>query len=105
MLIDTLDIAYKILYSLEHDSKSEFMGLIISPDALDADPVKWEETIESLVEEGYITGISFRENILGEKLIDIKHARITLAGAQYLKENSKMAKIGKIATNVINIVK
>ena len=101
MRTDTLEIAYQILYNLEHKKKTEYMGTLISPEQLDADPEKWREVVESLVDEGYISGIRFWENICGEQKTDIEKAKITLKGAQYLKENSQMAKFGRIATNVI----
>ena len=33
--MSTLQIAYEILYSLEHKKKADYMGQIISPTALD----------------------------------------------------------------------
>lgn len=33
--MDTLQIAYKILYSLEHKEKADYMGQLVSPQKLD----------------------------------------------------------------------
>lgn len=101
--MDTLEIAYKILYSLEHDRKADYMGVLISPEKLKCSPDKWLKVIQSLISEGLIDGVTIGENIIGEPMVDIEHARITLKGAQYLKENSAMSSIGKVATNVITI--
>ena len=103
--METLQIAYRILKGLESGKKNPYMGSMIGPAALDVDPEKWAEVMESLLEEGYIRGVVIRENILGEKVIDIENSKITLAGAQYLKENSMMKKIGDLVTNVISITK
>lgn len=102
---DTLEIAYKILYRLEHERKSEFMGELISPERLKADPEKWLDVIQTLEDEGYISGVSIRENICGEICVDVGKVKITLSGAQYLKENSAMARFAKLAGNVITVVK
>lgn len=103
--MDTLQIAYKILYSLEHKKKVDYMGQIISPSALGVDQDQWLDVVQSLLDEKYIAGVEIKKDILGETYVDVKNARITLAGAQYLKENSAMRKIAQIATDVIQIIK
>lgn len=103
--MSTLEAAYKILYALEHKGAPEYMGKILSPMALGIETWQYSDVIKTLLEESYITGVSFRENVIGEEEIDIKHARITLKGAQYLKENSAMALFAKTATNVISVAK
>ena len=102
-MTDTLSIAYKILYSLEHRKKADYMGKIVSPEKLGVEPGKWAEVIRSLLDEGYIRGVRFSENIIGETEIDIEEIAITLKGAEYLKTNSTMEKIGRVATNIISI--
>lgn len=102
--MNTLEIAYKILYSLEHEKKADYMGVLISPEKLKCSEEKWLEVIRSLLDDGLIAGVRIGENIIGEPIVDIKDTRITLKGAQYLKENSTMAQFGKVATNAITIV-
>lgn len=103
--MNTLHIAYKILYSLEHEKKADYMGKLISPTALDVPADKWQEVLESLVDEGYISGVKFGKDILGNEFVDVKRAKITMKGAEYLSENSAMKKFAQIATNVITVVK
>lgn len=103
--MDTLEIAYKILYSLETGKKADYMGKLISPEKLDVPEDKWLDVIQTLSDEGYISGVSFKNDILGRTKVDIAHARITVKGAEYLYENSTMKKIGKIATDVITVLK
>lgn len=101
--MSTLQIAYKILYSLEHKKKADYMGQIISPTALDVPEDEWLDVIRMLLDEGYIAGAKVGKDILGNQYVDVKNVRITLKGAQYLSENSAMQKFAKTATDVITI--
>lgn len=103
--MNTLHTAYKILYSLEHKKKADYMGVLISPAKLDVTEDEWLDVIQMLLDDGYISGVSIKDTILGERKVDIANAKITLKGAEYLHENSAMKKIGEIATNIINIAK
>lgn len=103
--METLEIAYKILYSLEHKDKPKYMGQIVSPEVLNISDKKWLEVVQTLLDEGYIAGITIKKNILGDIKVDIEKARITLSGAQYLKENSAMKKFARVATDIITIGK
>ncbi len=101
----TLQIAYKILYGLEHREKAEYMGSLIGPEKLGMSPDRWLEVLTSLADEGYIAGARVYTDITGEKHADIKNIRITLKGAEYLSENSVMKRLGRVATDIIDIVK
>lgn len=103
--MNTLEIAYKILYSLENEKKADYMGIIISPAKLGIEPEKWADVLKTLCDEGYISGVKFTHDILGQDRIDIGDAKITMKGAEYLHENSTMKKFGEIATNVITVLK
>lgn len=81
------------------------MGTIISPQRLGIEDDEWLDVIRSLLDEGYVAGISIKPDIIGNVNVDIRSARITLKGAEYLHENSAMRKLAKIATDVITIVK
>lgn len=103
--MDTLQIAYKILYSLEHKKKADYMGQIIGPVALDVPEDKWLDVLQTLLDEGYVSGAKVGKDILGNQYADVKNIRITVKGAEYLSENSTMRKIAKVATDVITIIK
>lgn len=103
--MDTLEIAYKILYSLEHKEKADYMGTVVGPEKLGVPPEKWLAVMELLLEEGYISGARIFTDILGETHVDIKKCRITMKGAEYLRENSTMRKFAKVASDVISVVK
>lgn len=101
--MDTLQIAYQILNSLETGKKADYMGVLISPDKLKISEDEWLDVMRSLLDEGYIAGVSIKKDIIGNTNVDIENARITLKGAEYLHHNSAMKRIGRIASNVITI--
>ncbi|MCD7755747.1 MAG: YjcQ family protein [Firmicutes bacterium] len=101
----TLEIAYKILYSLEHKKKADYMGQLISPQKLGCGVDDWVRTLEALLDEGYIAGVTVFTDILGQRRVDVSKCRITMKGAEYLQENSTMRKFAQIASDVITIVK
>lgn len=99
----TLETAYKILYSLEHKEKPRYMGQIISPQALEVSEEEWTRVLKLLLDAGYIGGVTIKENIIGGVNVDVSKAHITLAGAEYLQDNSAFAKFRGIATDVISV--
>ena len=101
--METLTIAYKILKGLEK-RKGRPTSEAISPAAVNADPEKWLEVMESLIDEGYIKGVEIKKNVLGETDVDMDSAKITFSGAQYLSENSMMKKIASAVGDVIPVV-
>lgn len=103
--MDTLQIAYKILYRLEHREPCEYVGQLISPEALEVPAEKWMEVLQTLQDEGYISGARVGKDILGNRYADVKRVKITMKGAEYLQENSAMKKFARIATDIITIVK
>lgn len=103
--MDTLQIAYKILYALEHGKGADYKGQLISPEKLKVPEDKWLDVVGSLVDEGYVSGVKMYTDIMGNTCVNISKARITLKGAEYLQENSAMAKFAKVATEVIKIGK
>lgn len=102
--MNSLQIAYKILYSLEYREKPEYAGAVIGYEALGIDQEKWFDVLEMLLEEQYITGAKVGRDVVGGRYADVRRIRITLRGAEYLHENSAMQKTGKIAANVIGAV-
>lgn len=103
--METLQIVYKILYSLEHKKKADYMGQVISPKSLGVTEDEWLNAMQMLLDEKFITGVNIRHDILGNITVDIKNARTTLKGIQYLHDNSTMKKLAEVATDVITILK
>ena len=102
--MDTLHIAYKILYSLEHEDRADYMGLVVSPEKLKVSETEWLKVIRILSNDGYISGVQIQKNVLGETEVDIQDISITMKGGEYLRENNIMKQIAKVATNIISII-
>ena len=102
--MDTLHIAYKILYSLEHEDRADYMGLVVSPEKLKVSETEWLKVIRILSNDGYISGVQIQKNVLGETEVDIQDISITMKGVEYLRENNTMKQIAKVATNIISII-
>ena len=104
--MDKLKIAYKILHALDtNNGKAEYVGQVISPDVIGVDDAEWLAVVEMLIDEGYIKGAKVWKDIIGDVNVNVENCKITLKGVEYLHENSAMKKIGRVATNVIKIVK
>lgn len=101
--MNTLHIAYKILSGLESRNRDISVAAQIGPAALKLDEADWMEVMRTLVDEGYVAGVDIGTDILGQARADVKRARITMAGAEYLHENSAMKKIAKFASDVITV--
>lgn len=102
--MNTLKAAYRILNALEHKDRSLAMSAQIGPDAIGVEQADWLDVINALLDDGYITGITVKKDILGETSVDMRQARITMKGAEYLHENSTMKKIANVAADILDIV-
>ena len=103
--MNTLKAAYRILNALEHKDRERAISAQIGPAAIGMEQADWLEVMQSLLDEGYITGVKIITDMLGETSVDMRQARITLKGAEYLHENSAMKKIADLAADIISIVK
>lgn len=103
--MNTLHAAYKILYGLEHKNKDTSISQVIGPEAIGISEEQWLDVVQALLDDEYIKDVKIYKDILGETNIDIKKCRITLKGAEYLRENSTMRKIAKAASDIITIAK
>lgn len=66
--MNTLQIAYKILYSLEHKKRADYMGQIISPAALDIPEEEWIDVLQMLLERGVYFWCKDREGYSREPI-------------------------------------
>lgn len=62
------------------------------------------KALQMIQEEGLIRGIQFAKSGRISILIDIMDAEITPDGIHYLKENSRMAKIGEALKKAVDII-
>lgn len=99
--MNTLQIAYKILHTLDQWEDAPYMGHLISPKKLDISPSEWLGVMSLLIDEGCISGVRFSRDIYGRRTANIKNAHITLKGAEYLYTNEVMRKYSGVANNVV----
>ena len=103
--MESLKLAYRILSQLEKHATEENLGQHIGPDALKVNEKDWLRVMKMLLSAGYIEGVTIKEDVLGGVNVNISKAILTMKGAEYLAENSVMAKIGKTVSNIISIAK
>ena len=103
--MDNFKAVYKILTALERAMDYPEFDAVqqIGPDALGVTPERWGRYIEMMVDVGYIKGASISRDILGETHVNVKDARITLKGLEYLQENSIMRRLYQAAQGVKEI--
>ena len=103
--MDNFKAVYKILTALEKAMDlPEFDVLQIGPEQLHVSYERWARYLEMMADVGYIKGVTFCKNILGETEVDAKNIRITLKGLEYLQENSIMCKLYRAAKGISDIV-
>ncbi len=84
---------FKLGEKPEHD--------MFSPDALGINNGYWVNVMESLVNEGYIFGVSVFGYLGGAKGVKLIEPKITPKGIEFLQENSTITK----AKNTLKAVK
>lgn len=103
--MNTLHAAYKILSKLEHKDRDLSISAQIGPAALGMEEADWLDVMHTLLDEGFIAGVEIKRDILGNTNVDMRRARITMTGAEYLHENSAMTKIAKAVSDIVTIIK
>ena len=97
------NVAYKILLYLKYCYEN---GTDVNPDVLSPDNIGISEkqfilTLQMLLEDGYIKGVSLSPTIQGQTIINnIQDTYATSAGLQYLVENSMMRKVYNVSKEV-----
>lgn len=97
------NVAYKILIYLKYCYEN---GISADPDILSPDNIGISEkqfilTLQMLLEDGYIKGVSLSPTIQGPTIINnIQDTYATSAGLQYLVENSMMKKVYNVSKEV-----
>lgn len=94
---DYFVLVYRILKYLE----SCFMSGenpdidMIGPEALKIPNGYWTNIVESIYNEGYVTGVYVLPRVGGAPGIKFDDFKITQKGLEYLDDNSKMKKVAK----------
>lgn len=91
---DYFVIVYRILTYLKEcfmSGENPDTG-IFGPDALKINNGYWTNIMESIYNEGYITGVHVLPRAGGAPNIKLSNVKITQKGIEYLQDNTKMAK-------------
>lgn len=101
--MNNFNAIYKILSTLEKAMDfPEFDAKKISPEKIGISEGRWKCIMEILVDCGYVKNVIIEESDLG---LDVKlgDIRITLAGLEYLHENSIMKKAYNAAKGIKDV--
>lgn len=91
---DYFVVAYRILRYLNECFKAGERAEVdmFGPDALGINNGYWVNMLESLSNEGYITGVEFPSAIGSIRSAKVYDARITQKGIEFLEDNTKIKK-------------
>ena len=101
-------IIYRILKNLRDSmSADEFDEQRIAPERLGTDKNTRDAILVQLLHAGYIEGLQETQYIGDTKptLTDLQYTKITLAGLEYLEENSLMQKAARLAKGIVEVIK
>lgn len=104
--MDNFKIIYKILKAFEKSLDCEEIDIKeISSEALNISEQRWSRIIKMIVDNGYVEGIRI-VSYDGARipLIKFYNPTITLAGLEYLEENSLMKKAANIAKGISDMI-
>lgn len=103
---DYFVIVYRILnYLYECFKAGERPDMeMFGPVALRINNGYWVNVMESLYNEGYITGVSVIKSIGGSSGIKLLDLKITQKGIEYLQDNSKMTKAKDFLRTVKEVI-
>lgn len=101
-------LIYKILKALRDSmSADEFDESRLSPEKLGTDKNTRDAVLVQLLHAGYIEGPKETQYIGDTKptLTDLQYTKITLAGLEYLEENSMMKKAARLAKGIVEALR
>ncbi len=97
------NVAYKILLYLKYcyENGIDADADILSPENIGISEKQFVLTLQMLLEDGYIKGVSLKPTLQGPTIIcNIQNTYATSSGLQYLVENSMMTKAYKVSKEV-----
>lgn len=103
---DYFVIVYRLLtylYSCFKAGETPDISLF-GPDALGINNGYWSNVMESIFNEGYVTGVAFVHMVGGPPGIKLGDLKITQKGIEYLQENSKMRKAAEFVKTIVDFV-
>ena len=103
--MDNFKAVYRILSTLEKAMDlPDFDMSLIGPEKLGVSEERWARYIEMMDDVGYIKDARIESYIDGTASVDASKMRITLKGLEYLKENSMMQKMYRMAKGIKDVI-
>lgn len=99
---DYFVVAYRILRYLNECFQAGERAEVdmFGPDALGINNGYWVNMLESLCNEGYITGVEFPAAIGSIRSAKVYDARITQKGIEFLEDNTKIKKAAQFLKSI-----
>ena len=96
---------YRILMYLKKSEQfEEFDGDSFSAAYFKLTDRQWASTLERLIDDGHVKGVSVKYGADGYAAVSISNPRLTTKGLEYLEENSLMRKAAKLAKGIREIL-
>ena len=103
--MDNFKAVYRILNFLKKtEQNDEFDDEDFTSKYFGLTDMQWASTLERLIDDGYLKGISVRFGTDGYPAVGISRPRITSKGLEYLEENSLMRKTANLAKGIRGIL-
>lgn len=98
---------YRILKTLlKYAGRQDFTNELISANKLGVSYEEWSYLMVLLQKSGFIEGVIYTQTLTQRfpEIVDIDRVEITIAGIEYVEENSTMKKIGELLKEVGEIL-
>jgi hypothetical protein len=103
--MDNFKAVYRILSFLKKSEDfDEFDDEFFSPQHFNLTARQFALTLERLIDDGHVKGVSVRFGADGYPEYTLSDPRITTAGLEYLQENSLMQKAARIAKGIREVL-
>ena len=103
--MDNFRVIFKILSILESSLDDESVDIDrLSAKTLNISENRLNSLLKMLSDSGYIEGVSVRRYNDGGVVIIVNNIKITLAGLEYLSENSLMKKAYNMAKGIADLI-
>ena len=103
--MDYFKVVYRMLNFLKaSEQQDEFDDTGFTAEHFGMTDKQWAQTLERMIDDGHIKGVSIRIGADGHAVISLSQPRITTKGLEYLEENSLMRKAANLAKGIREIL-
>jgi len=103
--MDNFKTVYRILNFLKKSElNDEFDDESFTSEYFGLTDRQWASTLERIIDDGHVKGVSIRFGADGYAVISISNPRITTKGLEYLVENSLMRKAARLVKGIREVL-